>query len=189
MPGEGAHSVDLFQDGRHDGRDRHLDLRAWCDRLSGYRLDGSEIPLTELAGADNAGIHLLAEDPPEDAQLPDCPLGSTVPGDAVGPGAAVAEHQTTSDGSTALAISGTCSWSRGRNHTRPRIPSLVGSASAFQTEMDGGPWFSRPRASSTDLPSTPGRLRRSAPPELQRWRAPRPCCRWRGRSGRDVEYR
>ena len=79
MAGEGTHSIDLFQEGRRDGQDRHLDFRAWFERVTAYDLDGNEIPLNELAEGGrrwwdglrsgdertaNVGIYPLSQDPP-----------------------------------------------------------------------------------------------------------------------------
>jgi hypothetical protein len=49
IPGEGLHSIDLFQEGSLDGSSAHLDFRAWFDRMTAYTVDGTEIPLTTLA--------------------------------------------------------------------------------------------------------------------------------------------
>jgi hypothetical protein len=49
IAGEGAHSIDLFQERGDHGTAKHLDFRAWFDGLTAYDLDGTEIPLVDLA--------------------------------------------------------------------------------------------------------------------------------------------
>jgi hypothetical protein len=47
--GAGAHSVNLFQEGRREAQDRHLDVRIWFDELAVSNEAGKEIPLPEFA--------------------------------------------------------------------------------------------------------------------------------------------
>jgi hypothetical protein len=48
IDGPGSHTIELFQEGRRDDQDRHLDFRAWFDRLEIYDTDLQRIPLDEF---------------------------------------------------------------------------------------------------------------------------------------------
>jgi hypothetical protein len=48
-PGPATHDLTLFQEQRRDGQDRHLDFRAWFERVELFDMDAHRLDLDEFA--------------------------------------------------------------------------------------------------------------------------------------------